>query len=129
MQACIVVTQIKIEVTMLANEPGQSAPQESELACDVGTGERRRANREFMKQWRADPQHQAVERNKRRQRYYACQKPQTVHEIDRLVAAGLDSQTCGFCSRPAVTNIERLQIRDDAPDGYVQIRIPYCGQC
>jgi hypothetical protein len=112
-----------------ANESQQTTPMENEAARALETRERRRANREYMRQWRANPQHQAVERNKRQQRYYARQKPETVREVDRVVASGLNSRTCGFCSRPAVTNIGRLHIRDDAPNGYVEIRFPYCGQC
>ena len=32
---------------------------------------RRRYNREFMRRWRADPSHHAMERSQRQQRYYA----------------------------------------------------------
>ena len=37
---------------------------------------------------------------------------------------------CGFCrkNRP-ITRVWRLEIRDLAPRGYVEIRVPYCGEC
>ena len=37
---------------------------------------------------------------------------------------------CGICRRrPSITEVVRLRMREKAPDGYVEVRIPYCGQC
>lgn len=93
--------------------------------------ERRRYNREFMRRWRADPSHHAMERSQRQQRYYGGQKQQQIEKTSssRQRASG-GKRLCGFCwRRPALRKIVRLQVSEAAPDGYVKVRIPYCGEC
>jgi hypothetical protein len=37
---------------------------------------------------------------------------------------------CGFCRKsPVVARVPRLEIREYAPRGYVEVRVPYCGEC
>ena len=88
--------------------------------------DKRRYNREFMRRWRSDPFHRALERAKRRQRYHSRQK----QSPRRNIAKNQNPNVCGFCwRRPAVSQIARLQMRDGGLPGYVQVRIPYCGEC
>jgi hypothetical protein len=100
-----------------------------EEADPIDLTARRQANREFMRQWRADPQHLTKERQERKQRYYSRQKQKTLRDIAFASATGLQSQSCGFCSRSAVRLIRRLQISAVAPEEYVEVLVPYCGQC
>lgn len=96
-----------------------------EPPCD----EQRQYNREYMRRWRADPSHQAHERDKRQQWYYdrklrKAQQNCDPYTNDRGVTV------CGFCRlRPSLETVVRLRICDSAPGGYVRIRMPYCGQC
>jgi len=91
--------------------------------------QRRRNNREFMRLWRTDPQHVAKEREMRRQRYYARKKQHCLDEKEPAIGRGLLSRTCRYCWRPATQIVVRLRICDHAPDGYVEVQTPYCGQC
>jgi hypothetical protein len=93
--------------------------------------DRRRYNREFMRRWRADPFHVAVERAQRRQRYLEVHKQRKIERsASSPQARERDGKLCGFCwKRRAVRKIARLQVCESAPDGYVKVRIPYCGQC
>jgi hypothetical protein len=91
--------------------------------------ERRRYNREFMRRWRSDPLHQAVERAKRRHSYAREKRRRAVERRNRRQACNGNPAHCAFCSRPAVRQIVRLRPSADAPEGYVKIRIPYCGEC
>ena len=100
-----------------------------EDASALAAEEKRRYNREFMRRWRADPRNHAVEREKRRRWYYERHKPRLAR--DASLSAGRQRQRlCGFCSRlPATGEIARLRVSETSPGGYVQVRIPYCGQC
>lgn len=108
---------------------GISAEAESREGNPVE--DKRRYNREFMRRWRADPFHLAAERAQRRQRYYAVHKQRRMERraTSRPASEG-DEKLCGFCwKRPALRKIVRLQVSESAPDGYVEVRIPYCGEC
>jgi hypothetical protein len=90
---------------------------------------RRRYNRRYMRRWRADPAHEALEREKRRQ-WYNERKAREAR--DQLLPFTNDrgEPVCGFCWKsPPVTQIVRLRICESVPQGYVEVRIPYCGQC
>jgi hypothetical protein len=93
--------------------------------------DKRRYNREFMRRWRADPFHLAMERARRRERYYGGQKQRRVSRADSSTPSSEHHETlCGFCwKRPALKKIARLRVCESAPKGYVKVRIPYCGEC
>jgi len=118
--------------------PGQGAVRSSQDvsketgSCKGDTGEdKRRYNREFMRRWRADPFHLALEQAQRRQRYYEVHKRRKIErDSSSPQARERDEKLCAFCwKRRAVRKIARLQVCESAPDGYVKVRIPYCGEC
>ncbi len=90
---------------------------------------RRTYNRLYMRSWRADPRHQACERENRERWHYERKLREALRARDRSadVHAG---PVCGFCRKsPPVTKVWRLEIRDLAPRGFVEVRVPYCGEC
>ena len=90
---------------------------------------RRRYNRRYMRVWRASPTHRAAELANRARYHYARKLRQTL----QVVGADPPKNTrlvCGFCgSAPSIRKVWRLEIRDSAPGGYAEVRIPYCGDC
>ncbi|MBZ5696778.1 MAG: hypothetical protein LAN36_15640 [Acidobacteriia bacterium] len=90
---------------------------------------RREYNRRYMRAWRADPAHQALDRDNRDRSNY--ERKLRDARIDRIPYTNeRGERVCGLCRRQApVTEIVRLQVCDCAPQGYVEIRIPYCGEC
>jgi hypothetical protein len=90
---------------------------------------RRRYNRRYMRHWRANLAHEALEREKRRQWYYERKAREAWEKLPPFTN-NRGEPVCGFCwKRPPVTQILRLRISENGPHGYVQVRIPYCGQC
>jgi hypothetical protein len=79
---------------------------------------RRRYKRNYMRVWRARPGNCERERGTR-QRSYANQKLHRAGEpVQRL---------CGFChQRVPIEKVVRLR---PVGNGYVEMRVPYCGQC
>jgi len=110
-----------------AISPGDYA--RAERAQTVLIAKRRRYNRLYMRSWRADPRHQAYERANRERWHYERKLRNSV----RIHHPYLDDHgepVCGFCRKsPVVTRLSRLEIRDCAPRGYVEVRVPYCGEC
>ena len=92
-------------------------------------GKRRQYNRRYMRAWRADPVHHAHERENRDRWNYERKLREA--RSDRIPYTNERGEcVCGLCRRQApVTEIVRLQVCDFAPRGYVEVRIPYCGQC
>ena len=90
---------------------------------------RRRYNRLYMRLWRANPAHRAAELANRARWHYARKLRQAL----QVVGADLAQDTtlvCGFCrTAPSITKVWRLEIRDSAPGGYAEVRVPYCGEC
>jgi hypothetical protein len=90
---------------------------------------RRRYNRLYMRSWRADPRHQACERE-HRERWHYERKLRNALRAHNPFEDDHGYPICGFCRKnPPVTKVLRLEIRDLSPRGYVEIRVPYCGQC
>jgi hypothetical protein len=90
---------------------------------------RRRYNRLYMRQWRADPTHEAREREHRQQWYHA-RKERDAREKPAPFTNERGESVCGFCrANPPIGQVLRLQICELAPKGYVEVRIPYCGEC
>jgi hypothetical protein len=90
------------------------------------TQKKREYNRRFMRRWRSDPAHQALERERRRQRYCLGPNSQRLHRSGAEVPPPKGIKKCRLCSRPAAKEVTRLE----AVGGrYVEMRIPYCGIC
>ncbi len=79
---------------------------------------RRRYKRNYMRDWRARPEN--CERGRGApHRAYANQKLQQAGESVQ--------QMCGFCRlRVSIEKVVRLR---PIAIGYVEMRVPYCGQC
>jgi hypothetical protein len=106
--------------------------QNSTAAGSVRYGlveKRRRYNRLYMRGWRADSAHSARERANR-ERWHYERKLRNALRVSASNTENRSIPTCGFCrkNRP-ITRVWRLEIRDLAPRGYVEIRVPYCGEC
>jgi hypothetical protein len=79
---------------------------------------RRRRNREYMRAWRSQPENQERERQSR-QRWHYHRK---LREEE-----GARHPVCGFCHRrEPIAEVVRLR---PIPTGYVQVLVPYCGEC
>jgi hypothetical protein len=85
---------------------------------------RRQYNREYMRRWRQDPVHRYAENAHRLERSHERKATTPTWRVERA------NPLCGFCGKsPSVTHVARLRISESTPDGYVKVRIPYCGQC
>ena len=90
---------------------------------------RRRYNREYMRSWRADPRHRTHERDNRKRWHYQ-RKVRALRSSYGPSASDRGQPVCGLCRKnPSLTEIVRLRISENAPHDYVEMRIPYCGQC
>ncbi len=90
-------------------------------SCDQEIEEKRRRNREYMRRWRADPRNRDHERASR-QRWHYERKLRAARRDERPV--------CGLChKRRPVCQVQRLLLVEDHPGGFVEVRVPYCGQC
>ena len=100
-------------------------------ACRAGRAwlaERRRYNRLYMRAWRARPANSAAERRNRTRSYYERKVRKAL--LAELHAPKAAEAVCGFCRKLApITQVWRLEIRDRSPRGYVEVRVPYCGEC
>jgi hypothetical protein len=90
---------------------------------------RRAYNRVYMRAWRADPRHHAVElRN--RQRWHYERKLRSIRQERRPFTDDSGDSLCGFCRKdPPVREVMRLRISPDAAARFIPIRVPYCGHC
>jgi hypothetical protein len=103
--------------------------EQAERAQRALLEKRRRYNRLYMRHWRADPRHQAYERANR-ERWHYERKLRSAQRSDYRSADKCGVPVCGFCRKsPPVMRVMRLEIREYAPRGYVEVRIPYCGEC
>jgi len=85
--------------------------------------------REYMRRWRASLGRQTSERARRRSAYYARKERQLLAAASHAWESD-GTALCGYCGiRRAVEDVARLEISDTARDGYVEVRIPYCGHC
>ena len=90
---------------------------------------KRQYAREYMRKWRSDPGHHQLEHESRR-RCYRERKLRATADSQSATAKTNLQPVCGICRRrPSITEVVRLRMREKAPDGYVEVRIPYCGQC
>ncbi|MBZ5503755.1 MAG: hypothetical protein LAN59_16225 [Acidobacteriia bacterium] len=90
---------------------------------------RREYNRDYMRRRRADPAFQAAEHERRQRQYYARKARRAEFQAGQSTNLR-GEEVCAYCGRrPPVEHVMRLQICEQAPDGYVEVRIPYCGLC
>jgi hypothetical protein len=90
---------------------------------------RRQYAREYMRKWRSDPGNHQIEHESRR-RCYRERKLRAAADPSRATAKTNSPPVCGLCRRrPSIAEVVRLRMREKARDGYVEVRIPYCGQC
>jgi hypothetical protein len=89
---------------------------------------RRRYNRLYMRAWRACPANMAAERRNRARWHYERKLRQALG--NNLMCGKRAEPVCGFCRKLfPVTQVWRLEIRELAPRGYAEVRVPYCGEC
>lgn len=113
---------------LVAEGSGESAVRQRRRRCAI-SAKRRAYNREYMRAWRADPRHQLRERATRQRTYYERKLREALRERSPLTD-DLGTPLCGLCGKlPPVSEVVRLRIRESARGDYVQVRIPYCGQC
>lgn len=90
--------------------------------------QKKRYKREFMRRWRANPQHRFRESLLRSQWNYERKKRQAEKLSSHMNSRG--EIRCGICGKlPPVTEVVRLRVSECSPDGYVEVRVPYCGSC
>lgn len=115
--------------TRILGDSSYEAP--ARLGCRrAETAANRRAyNRAYMRAWRADPRNLARERAARQRAYFVRKLREALHErLPSTNDCGLP--LCGFCRRlSSVGQILRLRVCEHARRGYVQVRVPYCGEC
>jgi hypothetical protein len=80
--------------------------------------QRRKYNRKYMRRWRANPKNQRRERLSRR----GWLETRKIGRVARRTG-----RVCGFCHlRAARSEVIRLR---PAANGFVEVRMLYCGQC
>ncbi len=111
------------EVAQGTTERDEEAMRRAALASAGARGRKR----DYMRQWRADPQHRQNERV-RRQHFYFKRKLRRANRPPYMGMSG--QQLCGICGvRRPVEIIERLRVSEADPTGFVRVLIPYCGHC
>lgn len=91
---------------------------------------RRLYNRLYMRRWRADALHLALERaNRRRWHYERKLRQATNNEVD--IRTGRQTpRVCAYCGKYAHgKDVVRLVTCESAPEGFAEVRVPYCGKC
>ena len=89
----------------------------------------RRYNREYMRCWRADPAHRERERLARKCGYPGRKERRAVKNY-RPYTNLRGEPICGFCrTKCAIAEVVRLLPTRRTRTGFVEIRLPYCGEC
>lgn len=106
----------------------QDSRRERKSGENAALEQKRRYKREFMRKWRANPHHRFRERLLRSHWNYERKKREAEQPVSHRNARG--ELKCGICGKlPPVTEVVRLRVSECSPDGYVEVRIPYCGTC
>jgi hypothetical protein len=118
---------------MASSEVGRSLQQAASRASQSRGEkliERRRAcNRAYMRRWRADPRHTSREQLHRRRSYHN-RKLRMAKKAEGRYRNLQGELFCGFCRRrPSIMHVKRLKTSAANGSRYVEIRIPYCGEC
>jgi len=118
---------------MLQPSPAAIGPSKpAEYAERAAISEKRRAyNREYMRAWRANPLHQARERASREKAYCEKKLREALRARQRKPFTNERGvRVCGFCGKAGpVSEVLRLRISNTPRGDYVEVRMPYCGQC
>jgi hypothetical protein len=103
----------------------QSQSREAELRA-----KHKAYNRAYMKRWRANPRHAEREQLNRR-RSYRSRKQRTARKRIPGVYRNLRGDLfCAFCRRRrSVEVVTRLKHSATDASRYVEVRMPYCGEC
>ena len=115
---------------VLPSAPGKSfSDRGSDELSDLWILEqKRRYIREYMRRWRARPDHQQLEHENRRRSYR--QRKLTGAAGAPHSQANSAAPLCAICrKRPSIKTIVRLRLLDEAPYNYVEMHVPYCGEC
>jgi len=115
----------------MQSRPAVHDSSETKAQCGAlaRSAKRRAYNREYMRAWRANPRHRSRERAAQQKAYFARKSREWLHERPPFTD-DLGAPVCALCGRlPPVTEIARLRIRETRHGEYVQVRVPYCGQC
>lgn len=90
---------------------------------------KRQYNREYMRRWRADIRNYEKERESRERAYLGRKQRKAYEEAPPSLNAP-DPHICGICRRlPATCSVVRLRTSSNAASGFVEVQLPYCGQC
>jgi hypothetical protein len=99
------------------------------VAREASLSAHRQYNRNYMRRWRADPSHRERE-NANRCRWQCERKEHVVEEPRHPFTNWRGEKVCGFCKkRPPKSEILRLESSVTARSRYVEVLIPYCGEC
>jgi hypothetical protein len=110
--------------------PAELAVQGQAVIRAARLKRRRTRGREYMKEWRANPKHRELERE-RRDHDYLIREERSARRLRLRPYTGVHGQPqCGFCGhgRP-VEIVERLRISETGDEEYERVLIPYCGHC
>jgi len=108
--------------------PSNDSNEAEKAARGAWIDKRRRYNRLYMRRWRANPAHEALERASRRQQYIERKRREAAAKARFTNDRG--EAVCGICGvNPPVTVVPRLVVSESSPDGYLEVRVPYCGEC
>jgi hypothetical protein len=93
-------------------------PTRSASGFDVLLEQQRLSKRDYMRRWRAAPKNRKREEQTR---HRAWLKRKLNGDRKR------SPRVCAFCNhRMSVTIVPRLK---PLPNGFVEVRLPYCGEC
>jgi hypothetical protein len=87
---------------------------------------KRACNRQYMREWRADPKN----RKRERERAAASGKARQLEDALADIRSGtkhIDKPLCAMCRhKPPVMMVDRLRA---TVKGFVRVELPYCGEC
>lgn len=101
-----------------AQERTVQASRRSAICFDLSLEQRRRCKRDYMRRWRAAPKNRKREKQTR-------QRAWLQRKLNGDPKRSL--RVCAFCNyRQSVTTVARLE---PLPRGFVEVHLPYCGEC
>ncbi len=101
-----------------AQERTVQASRRSAICFDLSLEQQRLYNRGYMRRWRAASKNRKREKQTR---HRAWLKRKLNGDRKR------SPRVCAFCNyRQSVTTVARLE---PLPRGFVEVRLPYCGEC
>jgi hypothetical protein len=112
-----------------ASDPGYQGSRRLSRAEKRRRRLRKKYNRSYMRQWRANSQSKPKKRRRRRRTNpRGAQGRFQTKSKSRPKRHGLP--LCGICGRVQATcAVTRLQITQDTPSGFRVVHVPYCGVC